>query len=91
VTQTDAGEVPVVQVRFYAAARAAAGGLDSAALSAPTLVALRETLVRTHGPRMAQVLTSCSFLLDGVGVAPNEDAPLDAVSTVDVLPPFAGG
>jgi len=52
---------------------------------------LRDALTRAHGPRMAQVLGTCSFLLDGVSVAPDEDAPLDAVSTVDVLPPFAGG
>lgn len=80
-----------VEVRLYAAARAAAGGVDSTRLSAPTLVTLRDALTLAHGPRMAQVLASCSFLLDGVSVAHDTDALLDGVHTVDVLPPFAGG
>jgi molybdopterin converting factor small subunit len=91
VTHAGSDELTPVEVRFYAAARAAADGLDGTRLRAPTLAALRDALTRAHGPRMAQVLGTCSFLLDGVSVAPDEDAPLDAVSTVDVLPPFAGG
>jgi molybdopterin converting factor small subunit len=91
VTEAGTDEIAPVEVRFYAAARAAAGGLDSTSLSAPTLMTLRDALTRVHGLRMARVLASCSFLLDGVCVAHDEDVPLGGVITVDVLPPFAGG
>jgi molybdopterin converting factor small subunit len=80
-----------VEVRLYAAARAAADGREAERLQVATIDGLRDELARTHGPRMAQVLTSCSFLLDGVAVARGEDAPLAGVARVDVLPPFAGG
>jgi molybdopterin converting factor small subunit len=78
-------------VRLYAAARAAAGGLDSLRLPAGSVAELRDALAQAHGPQMRRVLESCSFLLDGLAVARGEDAPLSGVSTVDVLPPFAGG
>jgi molybdopterin converting factor small subunit len=80
-----------VEVHLYAAARAAAGGRDSMHLDVPDLATLREALVQAHGPRMARVLASCSFLLDGVAVGPSTDAALAGVTAVDVLPPFAGG
>jgi molybdopterin converting factor small subunit len=80
-----------VEVRLYAAARAAAGGRDSVRIEVPDLLTLREALAEAHGPRMARVLACCSFLLDGVAVGPTAQAPLIDIDTVDVLPPFAGG
>lgn len=80
-----------VNVRYFAAARAAAG-LDDETLSvAPgtTVTDLLATL-RTRGPKLAAVLDRCSFLCDGVAVR-DAGKSLRTNQTVDVLPPFAGG
>ena len=79
----------VLRVRYFAAARAAAGVTEEAVAGA-TLAALRDALVAAHGERLGRVLTSASFLVDGVAWR-DPDAPLPPGSTVDVLPPFAGG
>jgi molybdopterin converting factor small subunit len=78
-----------VTVRYFAGARAAAG-VDTESRSAATLDELVGQIVAEHGARLERVLTACSFLVDGtqtrhrsVGLAPG--------TTVDVLPPFAGG
>jgi sulfur-carrier protein len=78
----------VVQVRYFAGARAAAGRSEET-LPATTL----DDLVTTLGgrdERMAAVLTACSFLVDGL-TAHDRTTPLPDGATVDVLPPFAGG
>lgn len=52
--------------------------------------ALRE-LAQRHGPELAKVLGSCSFLVDEVAVRSlTAQLPPDG-ATLDVLPPFAGG
>jgi sulfur-carrier protein len=82
----------VLTVRYFAAARAAAGVPEEKLPpeSAPTLGALRAELARVHGDRMANLMPAVSFLVDGVSCRGDEVAlPDDA--TVDVLPPFAGG
>jgi sulfur-carrier protein len=80
---------PVVTVRYFAAARAAAGVAEEQA-QARTLSDLVARLGQAHGERLAAVLAASSFLVDGLGCTDRE-ALLPAEVTVDVLPPFAGG
>jgi molybdopterin synthase sulfur carrier subunit len=79
----------VVTVRYFAAARAAAGVSEERS-DAPTLAALVEALGAARGDRLAKVLGSASFLVDGL-TCHDRYSPLPPESTVDVLPPFAGG
>ena len=79
----------VVTVRYFAAARAAAGVTEEPNAS-ETLSALVARLSADHGQALAKVLGVASFLVDGV-VWHDREAALPAGATVDVLPPFAGG
>jgi molybdopterin converting factor small subunit len=79
----------VPTVRYYAAARAAAG-VSEETLPADTLGRLRRVMVDAHGEPLARVLRVASFLVDGV-TCRDPEAPLRPDGTVDVLPPFAGG
>ena len=86
-------EVPgqTITVRYFAAARAAAGS-DSEQLSMRSGATVGE-LVDGLGGRnqeLARVLSRCSYLCDGVAVR-DQNQPLQAGNTIDVLPPFAGG
>lgn len=80
-------------IRYFAGARAAAGvDSETVPLDAGTDTVddvLRE-LGRRHGPGLEKVLGACSFLLDEIAVRSRDTAP-PAGSTLDVLPPFAGG
>lgn len=80
-----------VTVRFFAAARAAAGAeAETISLQPGTTVA---DLVGQLGERnadLAKVLKRCSFLCDGIAVR-DTASTLAPGQTVDVLPPFAGG
>lgn len=80
-----------VTVRYFAAARAAAGFEDEIIGVAPgTTVG---TLVQSLGerdPELAKVLSRCSYLCDGIAVR-DLGLTLNDDQTVDVLPPFAGG
>jgi molybdopterin synthase sulfur carrier subunit len=75
-------------VRFWAAARAAAGRAEQA-YDAATLGAVVSSLGAEHGPALAKVLSHCSFLVDGVRAGP--DFLLVEGAEIEVLPPFAGG
>jgi sulfur-carrier protein len=80
-----------VTVRYFAAARAAVGA-ESEELSVrcgTTVDGLVERL-GSGNPELARVLTRCSFLCEGVAVR-DRAQPLQPGSTIDVLPPFAGG
>lgn len=80
-----------VTVRYFAAARAAAGA-DSETVSVPSgagVAELTEALARGN-ERLATVLGRCSYLRDGVAVR-DRAAALQPGETIDVLPPFAGG
>ncbi|GIJ50771.1 molybdopterin synthase sulfur carrier subunit [Virgisporangium aliadipatigenens] len=79
----------MVLVRYFAAARAAAGVTEEK-IEADSLGAVVEAVVSLHGERLARVLTACSFLVDGLS-SRDLAAPLQPGATVDVLPPFAGG
>jgi sulfur-carrier protein len=83
--------VETITVRYFAAARAAAGS-ESEELSVRAGATVSE-LVDTLGGRsqeLARVLGRCSFLCDGLAVR-DQTQPLRAGNTIDVLPPFAGG
>ncbi|CCH77200.1 ThiamineS protein [Nostocoides japonicum T1-X7] len=76
-----------VTVRFWAAARAAAG-VTEAGVSAATVGEARAELVRRI-PDLEPLLPLCSVLVDGVRA--DVDHPLTPGSVIEVLPPFAGG
>ncbi|MEU0847978.1 MoaD/ThiS family protein [Streptomyces flaveolus] len=81
-----------VTVRYWAAAKAAAGVAEEpheAATLADALDAVRES----HPGELTRVLLRCSFLVDGdpVGTRAHETVLLAEGGTVEVLPPFAGG
>jgi len=93
----------MIEVRYFAAARAAAGGTAREAIALPprtealTREQLAALLVSLHPdapegePSLTQVLEQSSVLVDGV-VLRDDDAPAVRAGTrVDVLPPFAGG
>jgi len=77
-----------ITVRYFAAAAEAAGVREERLPHVGTVGALRQLLVARYGPAMARVLSSGSFLVDGV--VSRDDAKMLG-SAVDVLPPFAGG
>lgn len=80
----------MITVRYFAGARAAAGGLHSEQIPASTLDSALELLVERHGERLAVVLKAASFLVDGLTCHDRHTMLTDG-ATVDVLPPFAGG
>jgi sulfur-carrier protein len=80
----------VVTVRYFAGARAAAGGIPAEAVTARSLDELTDLLAIRHGERLAVVLKAASFLVDGLACH-DRQAALPVGATVDVLPPFAGG
>jgi molybdopterin synthase sulfur carrier subunit len=77
-------------VRYFAAARAAAGTAEERIPGTPSVAELTGLLTTVHGDRLAAVLSVASFLVDGVAWH-DRRAPLPPGATVDVLPPFAGG
>lgn len=81
-----------VAVRYFAAARAAAGvETEKVQLPAAATVADALTALRTqHGAEFGTVLDRCSFLLDEVAVR-DRSTVLGPDAVLDVLPPFAGG
>ncbi|ORA45060.1 molybdopterin synthase sulfur carrier subunit [Mycolicibacterium celeriflavum] len=80
-----------VTVRYFAAARAAAGNDEETVRLRPGTT-LAELVVRLgeRDENQAKVLKRCSFLCDGIAVR-DDSAALSDAQTVDVLPPFAGG
>ena len=80
----------MLTVRYFAAARAAAGRTEESLPAGGSLESLTGELVVRHGARLARVLAVASFLVDGTAWH-DRQAILPAGATVDVLPPFAGG
>jgi molybdopterin converting factor small subunit len=79
-----------VTIRFFAGARAAAG-CDQVRVDPGLLEQVIEGLHATF-PALRAVTPRCSYLVDGLSARRHEGGPLvGAGSTVDVLPPFAGG
>lgn len=83
-----------MRIHYFAAARAAAGVAEEEVGEYPTLEHLLADASLRHpaphtGLALGEVLTRCTFLVDGCRA--DRDAPLAGASRVDVLPPFAGG
>jgi len=80
-----------VTIRYFAAARAAAGFDDEIVGVAPgtTVAALLHSLGERN-PELAKVLSRSSYLCDGIAVR-DLGMTLGDAATVDLLPPFAGG
>lgn len=77
-----------VHLRLYAAARSAAG-IAELEVSPATLSTILSRL-SFENSELENVIRRCSFLVDGV-VSHDLGMEVCAGSTVDVLPPFAGG
>jgi molybdopterin converting factor small subunit len=89
-------ETEVIRVRYWAAARSAAGIAEETvdAAGAMTLADLRAEVVRRHGgSRLAEVIAVCSVLVGDRPVSTQDPGAVDVApgSTVEFLPPFAGG
>lgn len=85
----DVTGVPVT-VRYFAAARAAAGA-DSEVITVRPGATVAEVVdgLADRDVRLATVLSRCCYLCDGIAV--RDSVVLQAGDTIDVLPPFAGG
>ena len=77
-----------VTVRFFAAARAAAG-VNEITLDSSSAMHILDQAAALY-PKLGQVLPQCSYLLDEVALRDLSVVVSDG-STLDVLPPFAGG
>lgn len=89
-------ETQIISVRYWASARSAAGvDGDQVAVEAPiTLTTLLGHLVRLHPERrLLPVLEACSVLLGDrpVSTEDPDDVLVPPGSSVEFLPPFAGG
>jgi sulfur-carrier protein len=86
--------MPKVTVRYWAAAKEAAG-LAQEVLVARTLAEMIEVALARRGgaPRLAAIFARSSFLVDGTAVAGRQakQVVLPDAAVVEVLPPFAGG
>lgn len=84
----------MVEIHYFAAARAAAGVSHELVDAPATLGELLNELATTHtgtteaGMSLGEVLERCTFLVDGNA---ERAATLEGATRVDVLPPFAGG
>ena len=89
-------ETNIIRVRYWAAAKAAAGtdGDDVPVNGSTTLAELRAAAAALHpGTRLAEVLAACSTLIGDqpVGTADPATYVIEPGSSVEFLPPFAGG
>jgi molybdopterin synthase sulfur carrier subunit len=84
--------VAVGTIRYWAAAKAAAGVAEEP-YDARTLADAIATARARHGDALAKVLDRCSFVVDDapVGGRAHDAVALTDGGTVEVLPPFAGG
>ncbi|AJM77549.1 hypothetical protein C5C66_05360 [Rathayibacter toxicus] len=78
-----------VQVRYFAAAKAALGRGQDVFDDVADLAALEARLVLS-APDAAVVLARCSYLVNGVSTT-DRATVLSPEAAIDVLPPFAGG
>jgi molybdopterin converting factor small subunit len=79
-------------IRYWAAARAAAGVAEEP-YDAATLGQALAAAAAGRGPEFGRVLRRSSFLVDGapVGGRDQQGVELPEDGVVEVLPPFAGG
>ena len=87
-------DAPQVTVRYWAAARAAAGR-ESDEVRAATLAEALRAVVMLHddSPRFADIVGICSVLVGSAPVSSQDPQTLrlSAGDVVELLPPFAGG
>jgi molybdopterin converting factor small subunit len=87
-------EMPKVIIRYWAAAKDAAGAAEES-VEAVTLRDALDAAVASREPdkRLADVIARSSFLVnaDPVGRAARESIVLSEGAVIEVLPPFAGG
>ncbi|MFT4125339.1 MAG: MoaD/ThiS family protein [Gordonia sp. (in: high G+C Gram-positive bacteria)] len=78
-------------IRFFAAARAAAG-VETATVVVDDTATLGDLEARLGalGPELSRVLPRCSYLCDAIARC-DRATRLGPTRMVDVLPPFAGG
>ena len=85
----------MVTLRYWAAAKQAAGVGEDQVDAVATLTELLAAVERLHPDdgAFARVLGRCSFLVDGdpVGTRPHSSVALPDGAVVEALPPFAGG
>lgn len=87
----DVAQSVEVTVRFFAAARAAAGAeSDRLSVHPGTTVTDVVNELGSRSDELARVLQRCSYLCDGIAVR-DKATELRSGQTLDVLPPFAGG
>lgn len=81
-----------VTANFYAGA-AEAAGTASAVVDQPTGTTVESFTATLAGddPELIRILGRCSVLLDGQRISDPAGAVLRDGSSVDYLPPFAGG
>jgi molybdopterin synthase sulfur carrier subunit len=82
-----------VTLRYWAAAKDAAGVAEET-IAADTLAAALAGAGRRAGrERLSDVFARSSFLIDGqpVGTRPADSVELADGAVIEVLPPFAGG
>jgi molybdopterin converting factor small subunit len=82
-------------LRYWAAAREAAGTADEP-FEAATLAQALDAAIGRHGGadgQLARVLKRCAFVVDGHPVSRRDPATVALAqgATIEVLPPFAGG
>lgn len=77
-------------VRYWAGAKALARTAEDG-IDAPTLSGVLAEIRRRHGAPMAQLMDVSVVLVDGVRVAACDDRPVTPETTVEILPPYAGG
>lgn len=82
-------------LRFWAAAREAAGVAEEKYAAATLAQALDAAIAAHGGPDgpLARVLRRCAFVVDGDPVSRRDPAtvPLTEGGSIEALPPFAGG
>jgi sulfur-carrier protein len=86
--------VPMVTMRYWAAAKQAAGVAEERVAAATLAEAVAEaTAKRPSAAEFAAVLARSSFLVDGeqAGRRGQAEVVLGEGAVVEVLPPFAGG
>jgi molybdopterin synthase sulfur carrier subunit len=83
----------MVTLRYWAAAKDAAGVAEQIVIADTLAVALAEAGEAGIRARLRRVLERSSFLIDGtpVGRRAPETVQLSEGAVVEVLPPFAGG
>ena len=86
-------DVPMVTVRYWAAAKHAAGVAEETVDAATLAEALDAVARRAAAPEFRRVLARSSFLVNGEQAAARaaEAVPLAEGAVIEVLPPFAGG